>query len=227
MKILAVETATEACSAALYIDGEIAEKYQRAPKEHSRLILPMVDSLFAEASLKITEIDAIAFGCGPGSFTGVRIATGIAQGIAFAVDLPVLPVSTLAALAQECFDKQGAQRAFAAMDARMGEIYWAEYRKNSQGYAELIGKEQVTAASNISFSGKSGYGVGSGWRIYQTELTQILQECVTKYDASSLPRAACIARLAALGMSLGMAVSAEQAMPVYLRNKVAKKQSER
>ena len=101
MKLLAVETATEACSAALYIDGDITERFALTPKEHTKLILPMIDGLMADAGLTPFDLDALAFGCGPGSFTGVRIATGIIQGIAFGADLPVVPVSTLAAIAQD------------------------------------------------------------------------------------------------------------------------------
>ena len=109
MKLLAVETATEACSAALYIDGIVTERFELTPKEHTRLILPMIDSLMADAGLKPQQLDALAFGCGPGSFTGVRIATGVIQGIAFGADLPVVPVSTLAAIAQDFFDNNKAQ----------------------------------------------------------------------------------------------------------------------
>jgi len=103
MKLLAVETSTEACSAALYIDGIVNERFELTPKEHTRLILPMIDSLMSDAGLKPQQLDALAFGCGPGSFTGVRIATGVIQGIAFGADLPVVPVSTLAAIAQDFF----------------------------------------------------------------------------------------------------------------------------
>ncbi|MGZ8239577.1 MAG: tRNA (adenosine(37)-N6)-threonylcarbamoyltransferase complex dimerization subunit type 1 TsaB, partial [Methylobacter sp.] len=107
MKLLAVETSTEACSVALYIDGNVSERFELTPKEHTRLILPMIDSLMSDAGLKPQQLDALAFGCGPGSFTGVRIATGVIQGIAFGADLPVVPVSTLAAIAQDFFDKNG------------------------------------------------------------------------------------------------------------------------
>ena len=104
MKLLAVETSTEACSAALYIDGIVNERFELAPKEHTKLILPMIDSLMSDAGLKPQQLDALAFSCGPGSFTGVRIATGVIQGIALGADLPVVPVSTLAAIAQDFFD---------------------------------------------------------------------------------------------------------------------------
>ncbi|MDD5578860.1 MAG: tRNA (adenosine(37)-N6)-threonylcarbamoyltransferase complex dimerization subunit type 1 TsaB [Methylobacter sp.] len=227
MKLLAVETATEACSAALFIDGEIAERFELAPKEHTRLILPMIDSLMTEAGLEPHDLDALAFGCGPGSFTGVRIATGIIHGIAFGADLPVVPVSTLAAIAQDFFDTNDHNVAFTAMDARMGEIFWGVYQRNNQGYAELTGKESVTAAEMIEFPDLTGAGVGSGWGVYGQELMTRLAGRVNHYETDYLPRARAIARLGAQGFEQGLAVDVEHAMPVYLRDKVAKKESER
>lgn len=227
MKLLAVETATEACSAALFIDGEIAERFELAPKEHTRLILPMIDSLMTEAGLKPHDLDALAFGCGPGSFTGVRIATGVIHGIALGADLPVVTVSTLAAIAQDFFDKNGGNVAFTAMDARMGEIFWGVYQRNKQGYAELTGKESVTPAEMIEFPDLTGVGVGSGWGVYPQELMTRLAGRVNHCETDYLPRARAIARLGSQGFEQGFAVDVEHAMPVYLRDKVAKKESER
>lgn len=227
MKLLAVETATEACSAALYLDGDIAEKYQLAPREHTKLILPMLDALMAEASLSIQQLDALAFGCGPGSFTGLRIATGVIHGVAFAADLPVVPVSTLAALAQAYFHSTDDDYALPAMDARMGEIYWAVYSKDADGNARLHGKEWLGKAEDIAIPDVKGYGVGSGWQSYEKELTTRLHNLVTGYDATYLPRASYIAGLGVVGFANGAAVPVEQAMPVYLRDKVAKKTVER
>ena len=227
MKLLAVETSTEACSAALFIDGTITERFELAPKIHTQLILPMIDSLMTEAGLKPQQLDALAFSRGPGSFTGVRIATGVIQGIALGADLPVVPVSTLAAIAQDFFDNNAENVAYVAMDARMGEIFWGVYRRDNQGYAELIGVEAVTPAASGEFSDLAGVGVGSGWAVYSQELTTRLAGLVTHYQADKLPRAGAIARLGAWGFERGLAVAVEQAMPVYLRDKVAKKESER
>ena len=227
MKLLAVETATEACSAALFIDGTITERFELAPKEHTKLILPMIDGLIAEAGLKPSDLDGLAFGCGPGSFTGVRIATGVIQGIAFGLDLPVMPVSTLAAIAQDYFDHNDGDIAFVAMDARMSEIFWGVYQRGVQGYAELIGKEAVTPAEEISFPEKKGVGIGSGWGVYQQVLMSRLAGYVSHCQTGNLPRAAAIARLGARGFTQGLAVAVDEAMPVYLRDKVAKKESER
>lgn len=228
MKILAVETATEACSAALMVDGTISEQYGLTTNGHSKLILPMIDSLLSEAGLQPADLDGLAFGCGPGSFTGVRIATGIIQGIGFALDLPIMPVSNLAAVAQDFFDNNDENVAFVAMDARMGEIYWACYQRNWASYAELIGKESVTSASDIQYPDNMvGVGIGSGWGIYHKELLDCLSHRVIRHEADNLPRARAVARLGAEGFKRGLAVTVEQAMPVYLRDKVAKKESER
>jgi len=227
MKILAVDTATEACSAALYIDGEIQERFEIAPREHAKLLLPMVDSLMAEAELRPQQLDAIAFGCGPGSFTGVRIATGVMQGIAYGADLPVVPVSTLAAISQACLLKTTQHTIFTAVDARMNEIYWAVYQRDMEGFAQLLGKEHVQPASNIDALQMTGYGIGSGWLTYAPVLTEKLADQLLGFDADYLPHASEIALLGAVGMRREQAVPVEQAMPVYLRDKVAKTTAER
>lgn len=227
MKLLAVETATEACSAALLIDGEVLERFELAPRIHTRLILPMIDSLLAEAAISAQDLDGLAFGRGPGSFTGVRIATGVIQGIALGLELPVAPVSTLAAIAQEYFDRQPDDVAFTAMDARMGEVFWGVYRKNAQGFAQLQGREAVGPADSVDFPKVEGAGIGSGWRVYREALTDRLKHCIRHLETDNLPRAGAIAVLGSRDFAEGLQVPVEQAMPVYLRDKVAKKESER
>jgi tRNA threonylcarbamoyladenosine biosynthesis protein TsaB len=227
MKLLAIDTATEACSAALYINGAITERYELAPREHTKLILPMIDSLMAEAKIEAQDLDALAFGRGPGSFTGVRIATGIIQGIAFAADLPIVPVSTLAAIAQDCIENTENDCIFTAVDARMNEIYWAVYQRNPEDIAELSGQEAVGPVANIDCLGQKGFGIGSGWKIYEAELNAKSGDFISDCDANYLPKASVIARLGVYGFNNNQAVSVEQAMPVYLRDKVAKKESER
>jgi len=187
----------------------------------------MMHALLSEAALSVHDLDAVAFGRGPGSFTGVRIATGIIHGVALGADLPVLPVSTLAAMAQACFDEHPVAAAFTAMDARMGEIYWAVYQRNTQGLAELLGEESVTLAGQVTFPEIEGYGIGSGWGVYGKQLQQRLQELAIHVDVEYLPGAAAVARLAAADFASGLALPVEQAMPVYLRDRVAKKESER
>ncbi|MGD7035085.1 tRNA (adenosine(37)-N6)-threonylcarbamoyltransferase complex dimerization subunit type 1 TsaB [Methylotuvimicrobium buryatense] len=227
MKLLAVDTATEACSAALYIDGEILERFELAPRTHTQLILPMIDSLMAEAGLAPHDLEGLAFGRGPGSFTGVRIATGVIQGVALGLDLPIVPVSTLAALAQDYFGRATEEVVFAGMDARMGEVFWGVYRKNDQGFAEVLGSESVGPAENVVFPELKGYGIGSGWKTYRDALGERMNGWLAGVDDTPLPKASAIALLGARSFNLGQAVPVEQAMPVYLRDKVAKKESER
>lgn len=228
MKILAVETSTDACSAALFINGDIYEKFQIAPREHTKLILPMIDSLMAEAGLRAQQLDAIALSRGPGSFTGVRIATGVVHGIAFGADLPVALVSTLASMAQDYFNHHAsAKLAFAALDARMEELFWGVYRRDSLGLAELIGDEAVTPAENVIFPDQDGFGIGSGWGAYPEILSKRIGSRLQGITSEVWPRAACIGQLGAHLHGQGLSVAVEQAMPVYLRDKVARKKSER
>lgn len=220
MNILAFDTATEACSAALSLDGEVRERYQIAPRQHAQLILGMMDELLAEAGIGLAQLDALAFGRGPGSFIGVRIATGVVQGIAFARDLPVVPVSTLAALAQGVDQP----RVLAAIDARMHEVYWAAYQRDDAGIMQLLGEEALTPADQVVLPVgiEPWYGAGTGWHDQGPQLADHLPQ-VTEYAADVFPHAACVARLGEAGFRLGQAVAAEQAQPVYLRDQVAKK----
>ncbi len=227
MKLLALETSTEACSVALNIDNNIQEIFEIAPREHTKRILPMIDQLMATAELTPQQLDGIAFSCGPGSFTGIRIATGITHGIALGADLPVIPISTLAALAQQFFNHNPETLAFTGMDARMQEIFWGIYAKNSNGLAELIGQESVTPASKISIPQGLGVGIGSAWNLYQQTLTAKLKPWLQRYDADYLPHAREISQLGANALQQGKTVTVADAQPVYLRNKVAKKASER
>ncbi len=222
MNLLALETATEACSAALAVDGEIRERFEVAPRGHSQLLLPMVDELMAEAAISIEQVDAIAFGRGPGAFTGLRIAVGVTQGIAFGAELPVVPVSTLAALAQG----GESDKALAAIDARMNEVYWGAYQRNSAGQMVLCGEESVLPAGEVPLPEGDGWvGLGTGWGSYSTTLAKRCGDQINGWNGESLPHAADVARLGIAGFNAGEAISAEQAIPVYLRDKVAWKKS--
>ena len=228
MKLLALETATEACSAALYLDGEISERYQFAPREHTRLILPMADELLAEAGLSPAQLDAVAFGCGPGAFTGVRIATGVVQGIAFAADLPVVPVSTLATLAQGARREFGWSRVAAVIDARMGEVYWGSFEDDGTGIMRAVTEELVIAPQQVPLlEGDNWHGIGSGWQAYASELSQRQGGSMSGTNGEYYPRARDVAVLAVDGFARGEMVAAEQALPRYLRDNVAKKAGER
>ncbi len=222
MKLLAVDTSSDACSVALLVGTEVREDFKLAPREHARLILPMVDMLLAEAELSLSQLDAIAFGRGPGSFTGLRIAAGVAQGLAFGADLPVLPISTLAALAQGAHTDLGVTRVLAALDAQMSEVYWGAYQINNAGMMELYGAEQVCAPGDVVLPDAGEWqGVGSGWKEYGAALRERCGTLVHTVLPERLPRAKDIALLGVTALQRGLAVSAEQALPVYLRNQVA------
>ncbi len=226
MKLLAIETATEACSAALLIDGEIRLRYQVKARGHSELILGMMEDLLAEASLKPSQLDAMAFGRGPGSFTGVRIATGVIQGAAFGADLPVVPVSTLAALAQRAFREKGERQLLTAFDARMGELYWAAYRVGETELVSLVIEEEVATADRVRLPlAGDWYGVGSGWGVAAETLAKRLGDDLLGYQAKMFCSAREIALLAAADFERGLGVAPELALPVYLRDEVAKKAS--
>ena len=217
MKLLAIDTSTEACSAALHIEGITRFRYEFAPKRHAELILPMVDQLLAEAQIKLPALDAIAFGRGPGAFTGVRIATGIAQGLAFSVDLPLIPVSTLATLAQSVNDK--ADYIAAVMDARMEEVYYGLYRSGE--IVELTGEEYVSSPGKINVGSISScFGAGSGWARYADILQDIFRGCLEGYSADHYPHARDMIPLALRAFRNGELQAPEDAAPVYLRNRV-------
>ncbi len=220
MKLLAFETATEACSVALLLDGEVTEEYQLAPRAHAELILPMADRLLATAGLRPADLSAVAFGRGPGAFTGLRIAAGVAQGIAFAVDLPVVPVSSLAALAQGAVGEGLGSRILAAVDARMGEVYWGAFTTVS-GLVEPSDEERVVAPDKIPTpEGEGWIGVGSGWATYGDTLCARLGAAVGERFPDRYPHARDVARLAARDFAAGVRVPAEQALPIYLRDQV-------
>lgn len=224
MKLLAVETATEACSAALYIDGEVTEQFEIAPRQHTQLILPMVDQLLSDAGLKLTDLDGLAFGRGPGAFTGVRIATGVIQGLAFSAELPVAPISTLAAMAYGQYKDGGQQHIISAIDARMGEIYWGGYQFDESDTLRTVISEQVIAACDAPLpDSEEWFGVGSGWASDAEVLSSRCGDLLVGIDASRLPHAADIASLAVPIIETGKGVAAADALPIYLRDQVAHK----
>lgn len=224
MKLLALDTSTEACSAALYVDGEIEQCYELAPREHTKLILPMVEQLLSSAAITIKQLDALAFGRGPGSFTGVRISTGIVQGMAFGADLPVVPVSTLASIAQTVYDDHQHSHVLAAIDARMGEVYWGQYISTQDGLMELSADELVISPDHVTAqAGHDWFGAGSAWASYGDILDHQLEQRVKAHYENYYPQSSSIAKLAVDAFDKGLALSADKAVPVYLRNNVAKK----
>lgn len=222
--ILALDTSTENCSAALSINGEILVREFESPREHTKRILPMVDSLLAEAGIKLTDLDALAFGRGPGSFTGVRIGTGIAQGLAFGADLPMLPISTLAAMAQGANRLHNATDVLPAIDARMGEIYVAQYKLNAAGVMTLVDKEMVITAdmlvANFNKPDQAFYTLGTGWATYAEQLAALNVASLTACEGIQFPTSHDMLAIAAADFANGKAVAVEDAMPVYVRDTV-------
>ncbi len=231
MKLLAIETATEACSVALWIDGDVRERFQIAPRRHAELVLPWADALLAEAGIAKSQLDAIAVGRGPGAFTGVRLAIALAQGIALALDRPVLAVSTLAALAMQgkaadSFSALNEPDPFssilAAIDARMGEIYIGTFAHDADGLVVPIDAERLVPPREVALTGGRNWsGVGTGFAAENAALVHAAGEQLLRHDAAALPHAADVARLAARGFVNGEAVAPDRIEPAYLRDKVA------
>jgi tRNA threonylcarbamoyladenosine biosynthesis protein TsaB len=221
-RILAIETSSAACSAALcHQEGDVLERYVLAPRQHATLILPMIESVLAEADIGVRQLDAIAFGRGPGAFTGVRIAASIVQGIAFAAELPVLPVSTLAALALGALRETGETQAVAALDARKDEVYWACYRQTGDALV-LQDSERVCSPASAPQPGSGRWvAAGSGWLAYPEALMQRCGDTVIRVLPDLEPRAGDVARLGLYDFLQGGAVAADAAVPVYLRDNVA------
>ncbi len=215
MNILSLDTSTDACSVAILVGDSVLERCELAPRRHATIILPMIDTLLSEAGLRIAEMDAIAFGRGPGAFTGIRTAVGIAQGIAFASDLPAVPISTLAALALGAVRETGHTQIAAILDARMCEIYLGIYVSYGR-IVKLLGKECVCSPTVAHAPPGKWFGVGSGWKAYSNILSEKLD--VSGWLDERLPLAGDIARLAADPVHHADWVTSEQALPIYLRN---------
>lgn len=223
MRILAIDTATEACSAALWNDGTLSAHFEICPREHTQRILPLVQEVLNESGTQLTDLDALAFGRGPGSFTGVRIGIGIAQGLALGAELPMIGVSTLATMAQGAWRKTGATRVLAAIDARMGEVYWAEYQRDEQGVwhgeeSEAVLKPEAVRERLQQLEGEWAT-VGTGWQAWPDLANGY--GLTLAYGAIQLPEAQDMLPLACHLFTAGKTVAVEHAEPVYLRNEVA------
>lgn len=221
MNLLAIETATECCSVALIHGDELIARSELAPRRHTDLVLPMADALLAEAGIGRHALDAIAVGRGPGSFTGVRLAVSLAQGMALALDLPVITISSLAALALEAPPEEGTA-ILAVIDARMGEIYAASYRRNDDGGLIALDAERIATADTLQLPEAGTWQVvGSGWATYAAVLSQRLTGPLHSADGMRYPQAAHVAELAIAEFKAGRGQVPELALPVYLRDKVA------
>jgi tRNA threonylcarbamoyladenosine biosynthesis protein TsaB len=223
VKLLAIETAGDACSCALASDEHLFERHRIAPRQHAQLVLSMIDALLAEAGMGLGALDALAFGCGPGSFTGVRIAAGVVQGLAFGADLPVVPVSSLQALAQGAWREGGHERVLAAFDARMGEVYWGAYAIGPRGLMAVHTADCLSTPQRVPLPDGDGWlGVGQGWNAYARLLAERMGKRLSASEPERLARAADVAALARAAYADGKSVSAGEALPMYLRNEVAR-----
>jgi tRNA threonylcarbamoyladenosine biosynthesis protein TsaB len=230
VRILAIDTATESCSAALLLDERLLQREQLLERGAAEAILPMVTELLTEAAVRLSMLSAIAFGRGPGAFTGVRLAASVTQGLAFGAGLPVVPVSDLQALAQRVLDGARAiERVVVCTDARMHEVYWGCFERSADGFARASGEEHVTrpvevripptwSAAPQAAPGQLA-GVGSGFTAHPRLRDELRLDVILE---GLFPRAAEVARLAALEVAAGRIFPAEQALPVYLRDDVAR-----
>lgn len=217
---LAIDASTEACSAALLWQGNTFQNFDVCPQSHSTLLLPMVDKLLKEAGCKLNQLDGLVFGRGPGSFTGVRIGIGVAQGLAYSANLPLVGVSTLQALAQQAYRKQQQTNVIACIDARMSEIYQGQYQLNSQNIMQLVGEERVIPPQTLTeYVAEPSFGVGTGWNAYNDELLSLrTNQAEVTFE---LPDAVDMLTIAMPLFEAGQTVNAENAQPTYVRDTVS------
>ena len=223
--LLAIETSSELASCALLRGDVILSRASSGVRTHSQSILPMVQELLAEAGVTLADVDAIAYGSGPGSFTGVRTACGIAQGLAYGAKLPVVPVVpvvTLDAMALACHQQHGAQHIVTVLDARMGEVYWAQY--DYQNGLQAVSPPALSAPAGVAPQGDV-VGCGNGFGAYADALAAL--PCAATADAAIMPHAVQVAQLARIAFAAGQFVTAAEAQPLYLRNKIAYTSAER
>jgi tRNA threonylcarbamoyladenosine biosynthesis protein TsaB len=226
MRILALDTSTEACSAAILDGTKMLERFALAPQQHARLLMAMVAELLEESGADLSSIELIAVAQGPGSFTGIRIAAGVAQGIAHSNRRQVVGVSTLAAIAQHAMHLTNASRVACAMDARMGQVYWGLFERDAAGLAAPIAGELLVSPGDVTALPDGRWcGAGTGWRKHDALLRSRCAITELPVDPDVLPHAADIAQLAL--RDAGSAVAPERLKPVYLRDTVAKKTVER
>jgi tRNA threonylcarbamoyladenosine biosynthesis protein TsaB len=223
MNLLAIETSTEYCSVALWQEGALSERCEPVGQKHSEVLLAMLDALLKDAGIGIKQIEGIAFGKGPGSFTGVRIACGVAQGLALGAGVDVVGVCTLQALAEA----SGKDKVIAAIDARMGELYLAAYERRNGAWTTQVEPCLCKADDAPAVVGVGWFGAGSGFAVGGDALQAHYAGRLAGVDMSAVPQAGAVARLATLEFASGNAVDAALALPLYLRDKVALKTSER
>jgi tRNA threonylcarbamoyladenosine biosynthesis protein TsaB len=221
MRLLALDTSTEACSVALLLDGDLRMRFELTERGHAELVLPMVDGLLEEAGMRLVDLDGLAFGRGPGAFTGLRISSGVVQGLALGANLPVAPVSSLAAVAEQVAARAG-EAVLVCNDARMGEVYWGGYRREPNGAMTAVCSEAVSAPDRVGEGAPvARHAAGNALPRYPG-LAERLVAAGLQLHADIYPRADAIARLGALALAAGQGVAADLALPVYVRDDVAR-----
>lgn len=219
--MLAFETSSFACSVALQNGDHIELRHEIIPMQQAQRILSMIKEVLEACSLTVNDLDAIAYGNGPGSFTGIRIANTVAQGLGFAANLPIIPISSLAALAQAAFFEQQQTHLLVSLDARMDQVYWARYQVDQNSLAELVGKERLCAPGEVKIEKASmdikWFAVGDGWEKYRAELIESIGFQPEILTSPLFPTAEAVLRLAKPKFNKGECVTAATAMPAYLR----------
>ena len=217
MKLLILDTSTEYCSAALSLDGKVLACRVLAEQRHSSLLLPMIDELLRDGGVTLRQLDGIAYGAGPGSFTGLRIACAVTQGLAFGAGLPVAGVSTLESIAEQA----GADKVLTVLDARMAEVYWAAYERDGSGW-RATSAPQLALPESVAVPAGSGWvGAGNGFAVLGEVLRPRLAAQLARIDETLMPDAAAMASLAVAAFERGEGRDAALAAPIYLRDKVA------
>jgi tRNA threonylcarbamoyladenosine biosynthesis protein TsaB len=227
MNLLAIDTSTDFCSIAASRGESLFSRHEPARQCQAEMILGMVEAVLAEAGLEIAQIEGIAYGAGPGSFTGLRIAAGVTQGLALARGVGVVGVGTLLALAEEAAGEAAGERIISCLDAHMGEVYHAAYRRAGAGWEEVSAPGLYKPEAVPVMSGGDWTGCGDGFAAYRERLAARLGGCVSAVRSGTRPTARAVLRLAMPRFAAGEAMDAAQAVPVYLRDKVALKTSER
>lgn len=226
MKLLALDTSSVACSVALQIDDDVVERHEEQPREHTRLLMPMIESLLADAGASLSDLDAIVLGNGPGSFIGMRIAASVAQGLAFGASLQIVPVSSMAAVAARVIAEHDAGEVIVAQDAHMQEVYLGIYRPDRDGNPDAISSERLHGLSAIAeldtSPNPSRFGAGYGWQRYP-ELLVANRDRVTNVVDILHPHASDLLGLATIALEKGGAIEPQDISPAYLRQKVAEK----
>ena len=223
MNVLAIETATEYCSVALQTGNDVLSRHEHAPREHASLLLPWVDEILAAAQLSLSQMDAIAYGRGPGSFTSLRLGIGVVQGLAFGADLGVCGVSSLAALAQSYGSLEAGQSLLVATDARMQEVFTGRFTVSASTLVLPEGKELVVPPAEIPLTAAPCIGLGNGFAAYADVISKRLDSSLLDKDSNCWPDARSVLKLAFTSIEQGQLSEPDQALPVYIRNQVAQK----